>query len=125
MKKVLGRPKVIFSEGLADRARADLEAQDHPEVIKKLQAIISASKHPVIVVADIFHVTTQSLREWGRAYQKDGVVGLHRKKKRPKPSKLDRFQKDEVLSWVDECKTAGGEAVHWTLERLRYIIFHY
>jgi len=39
-----------------------------------------------------------------------------------KPSKLTSAQKAEILSWLDAGKTAHGEYIHWTLERLRYAI---
>jgi len=117
-----GRPKVVFTEELAAQALADLEVETHPKVIKKLQAIASAAKYPVTVVADISHVSTQTLREWAHAYKVNGLSGLYPKVYTARATKLSRAQKDEILKWVDECRTPQGEITHWTLDRLRSAI---
>ena len=117
-----GSPKVVFTEELAAQALADLEVENHPKVIKKLQAIASAAKYPVTVVADITHVSTQTLREWAHAYHEKGLEGLHPKVYAARATKLSPEQKNEILKWVDECRTPQGELTHWTLERLRFSI---
>jgi len=116
----MARPKSVFLEDLAERARTDLETLDQHKITLKLRAIIAATKYPVGVVAEILDVAAETVWRWAKAYQKEGLEGLYPKARAPKPSKLTQAQKDEALVWVDECKTAKGESIHWTLERLRH-----
>ena len=115
----MGRPKSVILEDLAERARADLETLDQHKITLKLRAIISAAKYPTGVVAEIFDVAAETIWRWAKIYQGEGAEGLYPKARAPKPSKLTRAQKDEALAWVDERRTAQGENIHWTLERLR------
>jgi transposase len=118
----MARPKSVFSEDLAMRARSDLEHLDRNKITPKLQAIIAATKYPVASVAEIVGVASETIWRWASAYQKDGLKGLYPKTRAPKPSKLNSIQKATVLSWIDTGKTAKGENIHWTLERLRQAI---
>jgi len=118
----MARPKSVFLEDLAERARADLETLDQHKITLKLRAIIAAAKYPVGVVAEILDVAAETVWRWAKAYQKEGLEGLYPKARAPKPSKLTQAQKAEVLGWLDECKTAKGERIHWTLERLRHAL---
>jgi transposase len=67
-------------------------------------------------------VATGSIWRWAKIYQKEGLEGLYPKARAPKPSKLTEAQKDAALAWVDGQKTAKGESIHWTLERLRHAL---
>ncbi len=118
----MGRPKTIFTTELASRAQADLDALDHHGIIQKLRAIIAASKNPISTVSDVIGVADETIWRWAKAYKKEGIEGLYPKPKRPKPSKLNEEQKQQVLCWIDERKTPDGRDVHWTLERLRQAI---
>jgi transposase len=121
-EKHMARPKSIFLSDLAERAHIDLEMLDEHKIILKLRAIAAAAKFPVASVAEIFGVAAETIWRWAKAYQKLGVSGLYPKPRTPKPSKLAFSQKAEVLAWIDERKTADGQPVHWTLERLRQAI---
>jgi transposase len=118
----MARPKAEFFGSLAEQAKSDMQRLDGKKVVVKLQAIVSMAKYPVELVAEIIGVTAQTLWRWASAYRKHGVEGLCPKAKKPKPSKLTAAQKAEVLGWVDTAKTAEGEGIHWTLERLRCAI---
>jgi transposase len=118
----MSKPKTAFSEDLAARARAGLDAIDHRGIALKLHAIIAAAKHPVGTVAEVLGVATETVWRWATAYRKNGLEALYPKPRAPKPSKLTPEQKAETLSWLDTGKTSSGENVHWTLERLRYAI---
>jgi len=119
----MSRPKSLFSEGLAARAQADLGMLEHNKITLKLRAIISATKHPLGVVAEILGVTAETIWRWATAYRRDGLAGLYPKPRKPKPSKLSSEQKEQSLSWLASGKSAKGEDIHWTLERLRHAIF--
>jgi transposase len=116
---IMARPKSVFTEELAARARADLAALGRSDLATKLRAIASAAKYPAEQVADILGVAAETIWRWGAAYSKDGVAGLQAKPKKARGSKLTAAQKEEVLSWVDESRTPKGKHVHWTLEKLR------
>lgn len=118
----MSRPKFIFTAEIAIKAESDLEILDQYGVIQKLRAIVAASKFPTSTVASVLGVATETIWRWAKAYEKDGIEGLYPKIRRAKPSKLDDKQKEEVLKWIDECRTPDGKPVHWTLERLRQTI---
>jgi transposase len=122
MEGSMARPKAADMGELAERARADLKTLDAHGVAEKLGAIRAAAKHPLETVADVADVARQTVLRWVDAYRREGAAGLRPKPKRPRPSKLDAAQKSAVLSWLGAGETAGGEAVHWTLERLRAAI---
>ena len=119
----MARPKTVFCEELAARAQADLDSLDHSKIAIKLRAIIAASKYPTSTVAEILGVAAETIWRWATAYRKHGISSLYQKARSPKPSKLTSTQKAETLSWLDAGKTAQGEDIHWTLERLRQAIF--
>lgn len=118
----MARPKFIFSEEIAVKAQSDLEILDQYGVIQKLRAIVAASRFPISTVASVLGVASETIWRWAKAYEKDGLEGLYPKARRPKPSKLNEKQKEEILTWIDECRTSNGKSVHWTLERLRQAI---
>jgi transposase len=118
----MARPKTLFSQELAAKAQADLKLLDQHGIIQKLRAIVSASSHPTAIIAEVLGVSVETIWRWAKAYEKNGVEGLYPKTRRAKPSKLDSSQKAMVLTWIDECRTQDGKAVHWTLERLRQAI---
>jgi len=118
----MARPKSVFLEDLAVRAQSDLNSLKDSKIALKLKAIIAATTHPIATVAEIFGVAAETIGRWGISYRKEGPEGLYPKPRRPKPSKLTSVQKSEILYWLDAGKTAQGEYIHWTLERLRYAI---
>lgn len=118
----MARPKSVFLESLAVRAKADMELLDHHKILQKLQAIVVAASLPVETVAQVMGIAAETIWRWAKAYQINGVEGLYPKPKKPKPSKLTAAQKDEVLAWLDERRNSAGERMHWTLERLQYSI---
>jgi transposase len=118
----MARPKSVFLNELAEHVYADLENLDEHQIILKLRSILAATQFPVASVAKIFGVAAETIWRWAKTYQKQGVAGLYPKPRNPKPSKLSLCQKAEVLAWIDERRTADGQPVHWTLERLRQAI---
>jgi transposase len=67
-------------------------------------------------------VTSKTIRLWCREYSDKGTDGLRRKVLAPRKTKLSREQTDQILLWIDEGKDASGQAIRWTLTRLRYAI---
>jgi transposase len=114
----MARPKSKFTEELAERAEADLESLGKGGIARKLHAISAAARHPLATVADVAGVARQTVLRWAEAYRERGLDGLRPRAGGSRPPRLDTAQKAAVLSWVDAQRTAGGEAVHWTLERL-------
>ena len=120
----MARPKSVFSEGLAASAKSDMKLLEQHKIIQKLQAIVAATSFPIETVAQVMGVAAETIWRWAKAYQKNGLEGLYPKPKKPKPSKLTKVQKDEVLAWLDECRNSAGEHMHWTLERLQFSIMN-
>jgi transposase len=118
MEGGMARPKSAFLKELAERADADLKRVDAGGLATKLKAISAVATDPVATVARVMKVSAQTVLRWVGEYREGGLDGLRPKPKRPRRSKLDAGQKETVLSWLDEGRTAGGEEVHWTLGRL-------
>ena len=114
----MARPKIVFTEALAERAQADLDALDSNRAAFKLRAIVSATKHPVAQAAEIMGVAAETVWRWGAAYAEQGVGALCPKPKKPRASKLTKEQKAQALKWIDEAKAPSGRHAHWTLEKL-------
>lgn len=115
----MARGKPEFLDGVAERARTDLKTVDRSRVAFKLNAIVAVTRHTAEKVADIMSVAPQTIWRWVRVYKEEGLSGLQTKPKRPKPSKLTKEQKRQVLKWLDEARTPDGRHAHWTLEKLR------
>jgi transposase len=118
----MARPKSVFSEGLASRAKADMKLLDQHKILYKLQAIVASVSFPLETVAQVMGVAAETIWRWAKAYKNRGAEGLYPKPKKPKPSKLTAAQKDEVLAWLDGRINSAGDQMHWTLERLQYSI---
>ncbi|MDR3357726.1 MAG: helix-turn-helix domain-containing protein [Desulfovibrio sp.] len=119
----MARPKSSYLAELAKHAQSDLEVLDHHKVCEKLGAIAAVAKLPVRTVSLVLGVAGETIWRWVKAYHKEGVEGLYPKRRTYKNSKLNAEQKATVLSWVDRCTSPDGQAVHWTLERLRHAIY--
>ena len=67
-------------------------------------------------------VVAETIWRWATAYRKYGLESLYPQSRPPKPSKFTSAQKATMLAWLYAGKTAEGENIHWTLERLRQAI---
>ena len=114
----MSRPKREITRELAQQAEAELKKIEDHKVCYRLQAIISSARFPVDVVASVLGVHRSTVFKWIARFREQGVAGLIDKPKGHNPSKLNAYQKDRIIHWLDAGKNADGESVHWTVERL-------
>jgi transposase len=114
----MGRPKEAIDDETARKAEEILKELPHSELAIKLQAIISAAKHPVGTVASVMGFNRVSMWRWIRRFQEQGLAGLEDKPRGHNPSKLTPAHKKEIERWLNSGKDAEGNHVHWTLQKL-------
>jgi transposase len=68
----------------------------------RLRAIISAKDHGVGVVAKVFDVSTNTLRNWIKSFGSKGLDGLDYQQGRGRKSKLSDNHKEQILKWVKD-----------------------
>jgi transposase len=116
------RPKEVIDVDLVQRAQeALINVPDH-KICLRLQAIISSAQHPLHLVTAILGISRVSLWRWIKRFSSQGVEGLIDKPKGHKPPKLNQEQQQQVACWLEESRTSQGEAIHWTLAKLKTAI---
>jgi transposase len=118
-EETMARPKEIIDQDLVEQAQKQLKRFKDGKVYMRLLAIVRAGDHPIVEVAAFFGVTRGTISRWIRSFCKDGVEGLFDRAKGHNPSKLSNEQKQIINRWIETASDAGGEPVHWTLEKLQ------
>jgi transposase len=92
-----------ISEELLDAVEKALSVSiKQGDVSRKLQAIKSAKKHGIKLVADVFDVSRVSILQWVKSFAANGVEGLKLKVGRGRNSILSDAEKAKVREWIDE-----------------------
>jgi hypothetical protein len=104
---------------LAERAKADLKTFDAHGVAGKLGAIRAAAKRPLETVADVADVA--SCAGWAPTGGRAPAASARSRRGRDRPSWARGRRPPSSRGWRRK-RPRGGEAVHWTLERLRTAI---
>ena len=115
----MARPKELINAKLTAQAKADLQRIKDHKICQRLQAIISSEHHSITTVASINGVGRDTIWRWIKNYRQAGLAGLQDKPKGHRHSKLTEKQWQEVEKWLTESCDSKGEAVHWTLPKLR------
>jgi transposase len=115
----MARPKEIIDQELVLEAKKQLKKFEQRRIYLRLLAIIRAGEYPITEVAKFFEVSRDTVSRWIKRFRAGGVEGLEDKLKGHNPSKLKEEHKKQIASWLETGKNAGGEPVHWTLEKLR------
>ena len=98
---------------LLQTARLELNRLPFGKEALRLRAITALHDNPAQTVAKMFGCSVGTLRNWVLRFASEGVKGLTDKKKKPRRSKLNRSQTDEILRLVDT------SSKRWTLLALR------
>jgi transposase len=115
----MARPKSNVDLKTVARAEEALEKIKDSKLSVQLKAIIAAAEHPVENVATILKVSVRSIFRWIVKFKEEGVEGLRDRPKGHMNSKLTEDHKRQLEHWIVRGKNVRGEAVHWTLKKLR------
>jgi transposase len=99
----MGMTPQLITEELYTKAHKTLSQMSATSrVAIRLRAIVSAKEHGVNLVARILNITSNTLRNWVKAFQKDGETALMYEKGRGRKSKLSDLHKRAILSWTQQ-----------------------
>jgi transposase len=76
-------------------------SQDNRSAIR-LRAIVSAKEQGMEVVATVFGITTNTLRNWIKSFAKEDLAGLEYKPGRGRKSNLTEVHFDAIRKWIEE-----------------------
>ena len=111
--------KSNLSPELAEKARADLNSIYDGKPAIRLLAISKCAEMPVKSVASFLNTTRETVSRWIRAYLEKGIEGLRDSPKGHRNSKINDSQASQIEQWLDSQTNFKGEAVNWTIEKLR------
>jgi len=115
----MARPKTVLTKELIKMADRDLKKSKGGIIGVRLQAIISAYRHPVGTVASIIGTSPATIYNWILRYSKGGVEGLKNKPRGHYPSKLTKEQREIVFGWLKGGVSPEGEPIVWTIGKLK------
>jgi transposase len=115
----MARPKSNVDTKTVARAEEALEKIKESKLSVQLKAIIAAAEQPVESVATILKVSVRSIFRWIVKFKEQGVEGLRDRPKGHMRSKLTEDHKVQLEQWIVRGKNVRGQAVHWTLKKLR------
>lgn len=115
----MARPKGNVDFETVAKAEEELRNIKDSKLSIQLKAIIAAADHKVEDVAEILKVSTRSIFRWIARFKKQGVNGLRDQPKGHMRSKLTEDHKQQIEQWMVRGENVRGEAVHWTLKKLR------
>jgi hypothetical protein len=86
---IMPLPKLAVDPRTVQRAEEELRNIRESKLAIQLQGIIAAARHPVHQIADILHVSPQSIFRWITKFKEQGIAGLHDQPKGHMKSKLN------------------------------------
>lgn len=71
--------------------------------LKRLQGIkLSGRGYPVAAIAELLEVHSNSVRNWLRRYEDEGLSGLEERKRQGRPKLLNEEQEAQLKCWVEQ-----------------------
>lgn len=110
----MGLAPQLITDALHKKATAELKTltQNNREAVR-LQAIVSAKKQGVTLVAKVFSITPNTLRSWVKSYADEGLSGLEYKSGRGRRSKLSDDLLKDIRTWTQtNCNITIAEIVN-------------
>lgn len=120
----MGRPKTNINMQLAGEAESALRQLENSDLSLRLMAIMQAGRRSVADVAGEFGVSSRTIFRWMNAFAQSGASGLRGRPRGHRQAKLDARQRQIIAGWLASGRTARGDSVQWTLEKLRSEIQH-
>ena len=101
----MGMHQQLITDSLYDKAVEDFRALAiNTRKLIRLQIIISAKKYGITLVARINDITSNTIREWVKKYEKFGLKGLEYQDGRGRKSNVSEEHLEIVRKWLqDDC----------------------
>ena len=95
--------KNIIDQELADKARqALIKLKSNGTTANKLKALISANKHGVKKVAEVFDIGRTSIYRWANELNKEGLSKMINSPKHQDGIKLKKQHKEKIKKWLEK-----------------------
>jgi transposase len=85
---------------------------------RKLEAIISAKKHGITKVAEIYDITRKTLTSWIKCVKNDNLTGLSAPAGRKRKSKLNDTHRTKIIEWLKADSQLTLEAVKLKIKEI-------
>lgn len=102
----------LLDDLVVEKAKAQLRKIGKAALMsRKLEAVISAKKHGISKVSEVFGITRKTLTSWIKCIKNDNLAGLSAPIERKRKSKLNDAQRGEVVEWLKEDSQLTLEAI--------------
>ena len=93
--------KNIINQKLADKAKqALIKLKSNGTTANKLKALISANKHGVKKVSEVFNVGRTSIYRWANELDKEGLDKMINNPKHQEGIKLKNIHREKIKKWL-------------------------
>jgi transposase len=91
----------LLDDEVVEKAKAQLQKSGKVALMtRKLEAIISAKKHGISKVAEVYDITRKTLTSWIKCVKSDNLTGLSAPLERKRRNKLNEEQRAEIVEWL-------------------------
>ena len=91
----------LLDDEVVEKAKAQLRKSGKVALMtRKLEAIISAKKHGISKVAEVYDITRKTLTSWIKCVRSDNLAGLSAPAERKRKNKLNDTQRTEITEWL-------------------------
>ncbi len=112
----------LLDDQVVEKAKTQLRKVGKTALMtRKLEAIISAKKHGISQVAQIYDITRKTLTSWIKCVRNDNLDGLRAPTARKRKNKLNDAQRAEIIEWLKVDSQLTLEAIKLRIKE-RYSI---
>lgn len=102
----------LLDDQVVEKAKAQLHKVGKTALMtRKLEAIISAKKHGISKVAEIYDITRKTLTSWIKCVKNDNLSGLSAPAERKRKNKLNDAQRAGIMEWLKADSQLTLEAI--------------
>jgi len=102
----------LLDDQVVEKAKAQLHKVGKTALMtRKLEAIISAKKHGISKVAEIYDITRKTLTSWIKCVKNDNLSGLSAPAGRKRKNKLNDTQRTGIMEWLKADSQLTLEAI--------------
>lgn len=102
----------LLDDQTVEKARTQLRKVGKAALMtRKLEAVISAKKHGISKVAEIYDITRKTLTSWIKCIKNDNLAGLSAPAQRKRKNKLNDAQREEIVEWLKADSQLTLEAI--------------
>lgn len=105
------------------RAEERFKGLREGKLAMQLRGIIAFGNNSAKEVAQILKISPRSIFRWVVRFKENDIDGLKEKPKGHYKSKLTEEQKAQLKELIKKRRNSNGEAIHWTLQKLRSEVY--